>query len=107
MKLLCSSSDLGFMFSLEVALNAEGIETYTSDADRVMAGIAGPMGSAGRIYILDEADWDKAVGVMNNLAQPKQANESPKSPIKKPIPAWAIAGIVIFIFFGLAVALSK
>lgn len=109
MKLLCSVSNLGYLMSLKIALDAEGIETYLSDADRVMGGIAGPMGTVGRLYLLDEDDLDVAREVMKSLESADPSAADPVVAIKrKPIPPWAIIGgaTLAAALFGLVLANS-
>lgn len=74
MKLLCSSSNLGYLISLDIALQAEGIETFLSDADRMTAGLAGPMASAGRLYVLNEDDLEQAVRIAQALERAQGAD---------------------------------
>ena len=109
MKLLCSVSNLGYLVSLKIALDAEGIETYVSDADRVMGGIAGPMGTVGRLYLIDEDDFEAAHEVVRSLEPTGAVGTGPSDTIKrKPISPWIIiSGITIFaVLFGLVLANS-
>lgn len=107
MKLLCSSSSLAFVHSLRIALDGEGIETYCSDADSTLSSIAGPMtGSAARLYVLHENDWDLAVEVMEMLDGPAKprADASLKKP---PIPIWLVIGLSAVLIVLLAAILGK
>jgi len=67
MKLLCAPSNLGYLISLDIALQSEGIETFLSDADRVTAGLASGMVSAGRLYVLDDGEFERAMGIAESL----------------------------------------
>lgn len=109
MKLLCSVSNLGYLASLKVALDAEGIDTYVSDADRVMGGIAGPMGTAGRLYLLDENDLEAAREVMRSLESTDRIPADPVATAKRrPVPPWiVVGGVTLFAaLFGLVLANS-
>jgi hypothetical protein len=92
MKLLCSVSNLGYLVSLKVAVDAEGIETHLSDADRAMGGIAGPMGSVGRLYLIDEDDLEAAHAVMESLeTRDAVACKTTTTAIdRRPVPSWVI-----------------
>jgi hypothetical protein len=87
LKLLSASNSLSFAYSLRVALDGEGIETYLSDADSSVSGVLTPMtGSNARVYVLHDEDWERAVQVYGELA-----GETPTPaaiPPAKPIPAW-------------------
>ncbi|MFZ5637851.1 MAG: putative signal transducing protein [Pseudomonadota bacterium] len=75
MRLLCASNSLAFVHSLRIALDGEDIRTYCTDADATLSSIAGPMtGIAARLYVLHEADWDRAVDVMRALDE--RANDT-------------------------------
>ncbi|TXI79898.1 MAG: hypothetical protein E6Q42_00195 [Dechloromonas sp.] len=88
MKLLCASNSLSFAYSLRVALDGEGIETYLSDSDSSVSGILAPAtGSSARVYVLHDDDWERAVDVYRALAGERPA--SPPSAPAKRIPAWA------------------
>jgi hypothetical protein len=107
MQLLCSSSSLAFVHSLRIALDGEGIQTYCSDADSRLSGIAGPMtGSAARLYVLNEDDWDLAVEVMESLAGPVEprAEESQR---RSPIPIWLIIGLSAMLIVVLVAMLEN
>jgi hypothetical protein len=112
MKLLCSASNLGYMASLKIALDAEGIETYHSDADRVMGGIAGPMGSVGRLYLLDDNDLEAAREVMRSLESTDAVAVAPASTSamsrRRPLPRWLMVGgmMLAVALFGLILANS-
>ena len=110
MKLLCSVSNLGYMASLKIALDAEGIETYHSDADRVMGGIASPMGSVGRLYLLDENDLEAAREVMRSLESTDAVAPASTSATsrRRPLPRWLMVGgmMLAVALFGLILANS-
>lgn len=92
MKLLCASSSLAFVHPLRIALEGEGIESYCSDADASLSSIAGPMtGTAARLYVLNEEDWDRAVEIMKELDGPAQ--ERAVVARKAPLPVWLVVGI--------------
>jgi hypothetical protein len=103
MKLLCSSSSLAFVHSLRIALEGEDIETYCSDADRVMAGIAGPLTSgAGRLYVLHDEDWERAVAVMHALSPPQAPRSASVS--SGGLPKWlfvAFGALAVIVLAGL------
>lgn len=68
MKLLSASNNLPFIHTLRIALDGENIAHYFSDADMTVASMAGSMtASAGRLYVLHEEDWDRAVALMHEL----------------------------------------
>lgn len=110
MKLLCSVSNLGYLASLKIALDAEGIDTHLSDADRVMGGIAGPMGSVGRLYLLDEDDMEAACAVMRSLESTDAVAAASTSAAAKrrSIPRWlTVGGMMLGVaLFGLMLANS-
>ena len=98
MKLLCSSGSLAFIHSLRIALDGEEIETFCSDAETTsLSSVAGPVGSAGRLYVLHENDWERAVEIMKELAGP--VNEQVLTlPKRAPLPTWLVIGVsAIFI----------
>ena len=69
MKLLCASNSIGFAQSLRIALEAEEIETFCSEPDLALASIAGPVaGGGGRVYVLHEEDWPRAVEILESLS---------------------------------------
>ena len=89
MKLLCSPSSLAFAHSLRIALDGEGIGTFCSYADSNVSGIAGPMtGSAARIYLLDEGDWDRAVEVMRRLDPSPDRADAVSAAMRGGWPRW-------------------
>ena len=93
MKLLCSSSSLSFIHSLRIALAGEDIETFCSDAETTsLSSIAGPIGSAGRVYVLHEEDWNRAVDIMRELSGPTEERIAP-APRKAPLPVWLVVGV--------------
>ncbi|WP_433852316.1 putative signal transducing protein [Stenotrophomonas nitritireducens] len=93
MKLLCSSSSLAFIHSLRIALAGEDIETFCSDAETTsLSSIAGPIGSAGRVYVLHERDWNRAVEIMKELSGPTQERMA-AAPNKGPLPIWLVVGV--------------
>ena len=100
MKLLCSSSNLGYLISLDIALQAEGIETFLSDADRMTAGFAGPMASAGRLYVLNEDDLEQAIGIARALASgsdavPAAQTEAATTAGGGGLPAWTLFAAIV------------
>ncbi len=100
MKLLRSSSSLTFVHSLRIALDGEGIDTFCSDADSNLSSIAGPMtGTAARIYVLDEEDWDRAVAVMKHLDPSIGRAEATTGQVRGAWPQWVWIGL------GLVVAI--
>lgn len=102
MKLLCASNNLAFVHSLRIALDGEGIEHYFSDADTVMSGIAGPMtGSAGRLYILHDEDWARAVELFQMLDGPAPPPSESARPTKPPS-VWWVLGIAALMAATLA-----
>jgi len=93
MKLLCSSSSLAFIHSLRIALEGEGIDTFCSDAETTsLSSIAGPIGSAGRVYVLHEEDWNRAVDIMRELSGPARERIA-AAPNKAPLPVWLVVGV--------------
>lgn len=107
MKLLCSSSSLVFIHSLRIALDGEGIETFCSDADSNLSSIAGPMtGSAARIYLLDEQDWDRAVAVMKQLDPSIDRAETATDPTHSARPQWVWIGLGLVVAIVVAGILS-
>lgn len=107
MKLLCSSSSLTFVHSLRIALDGEGIGTFCSDADSNVSGIAGPMtGSAARIYLLDEEDWDRAVAVMKHLDPSIDRAEAAAGPARGAWPQWVWIGLGLVVAIVVAGVLS-
>lgn len=108
MKLLCSSGSLAFSHSLRIALDGEGIETYCSDADNVFTNIAGGSlaGSAARIYVLHEEDWERAVEIMNELAGPTNARTERKSSGFR-LPTWVVVCATALVIAVLARLLAS
>ena len=104
MQLLCSSSSLAFIHSLRIALEGEGIESYCSDAETTsMSSIAGPIGSSGRVYVLHQKDWNRAVEIMRELSGPAKERES-AVPAKPPLPVWlvvAASAVVVAVLAGM------
>ena len=104
MKLLCASNSLSFAYSLRVALDGEGIETFLSDADSSVSGVLTPMtGSSARVYVLHDADWERAVQVYRELA-----GETPASAATAPakaIPAWFTVFLSMLIVLPVAMLL--
>jgi hypothetical protein len=105
MQLLCSSSSLAFVHSLRIALEGEGIESYCSDAETTsMSSIAGPIGSSGRVYVLHEKDWDRAVEIMRELSGPTKERITPVS--AKPLPVWLVvvaSAVLVALLAGMLV----
>ncbi|RYG98045.1 MAG: DUF2007 domain-containing protein [Alphaproteobacteria bacterium] len=98
MKLLCSSGSLAFIHSLRIALDGEEIETFCSDAETTsLSSVAGPVGSAGRLYVLHEEDWERSVEIMKELSGPVRERIAPL-PRKASLPTWLVIGVsAIFI----------
>lgn len=93
MKLLCASNSVAFAQSLRIALDAEGIDAYCSEPDLALASIAGPIaGGGGRVYVLHEEDWPRAVEVLQGLSPPREA-ASPRAASKHRMPMWLIIGL--------------
>lgn len=108
MRLLSSSNSLAFVHSLRIALDGEGIETYCTDADTVFSGVAGPMtGSAARLYVLHEEDWDRAVALMQLLAGPPQPKAKVAAPGRSPMPTWLLIGIGVLLVVAIGGVLSN
>lgn len=109
MRLLCASSSIAFIHSLRIALDGEGIENYLSDGDRVFIGISGgpTVGSSARLYVLNEADWDKAIALMRMLdgSTDKQAIV-PAIVKSRPLPKWLVGLIAAVVGASLLAVLS-
>ena len=107
MQLLCSSSSLAFLHSLRIALDSEDIETYLSDAETTsLSSIAGPIGSSGRLYVLHQEDWQRAVDVMKDLSTPAKDQATPVSK-KSPLPVWFVIGASALLVAAVAGMLGK
>jgi Putative prokaryotic signal transducing protein len=107
MKLLCASNSIAFAQSLRIALDAEGIETYCSDPDLALASIAGPIGGGGgRVYVLDEADWPRALEILAELSPPKPAASAPAASARR-LPTWLMAGVAALATVLLVLALGS
>ncbi|MEZ5455588.1 MAG: hypothetical protein R3F04_05675 [Lysobacteraceae bacterium] len=103
-KLLCASNSLSFAYSLRVALDGEGIETFLSDADSSVSGVLTPMtGSSARVYVLHDADWERAVQVYRELAGETAASAA-TAPAKS-IPAWLTVLLSMLIVLAVAMLL--
>ena len=110
MKLLCASNNLAFIHALRIALDGEGIAHHFSDADMTMSSIAGPMtGSAARLYIVDEADWARAVELYRELDAPAAPSpgEAPAAPPTPPLPKWLVVVVSALVFALLGAILSN
>ena len=104
MKLLCASNSLSFAYSLRVALDGEGIETYLSDSDSSVSGILAPAtGSSARVYVLHDDDWERAVAVYRDLAGDAPVS-MPTTPIGR-IPPWLAVLISMLSVFAVATLL--
>jgi len=89
-KLLCASNSLSFAYSLRVALDGEGIETFLSDADSSVSGVLTPMtGSSARVYVLHDADWERAVCIYREISG-ESPSQMPNDPARALLPAWAV-----------------
>jgi hypothetical protein len=92
MKLLCASNSEAFAQSLRIALDAEGIDAYCSEPDLALASIAGPIaGGGGRVYVLHEDDWPRAVEILRGLSPPREV-APPRAEPKRRMPTWMIIG---------------
>jgi hypothetical protein len=110
MQLLCASSSIAFIHSLRIALDGEGIRNYMSDADRVFIGIsAGPtVGGSARLYVLDEADWDKAVALMRMLDGSNDKQTVAPTLVKsRPLPKWLVGVIAAVVGASLLAVLGR
>lgn len=110
MKLLCASNDLAFIHGLRIALEGEGIAHHFSDADMTLSSLAGPMtGSAARLYVIDEADWPRAIELfqsMDSRAEPAHQNAPEPGPAK-PWPRWLVLVVSALVFAALGAVLSN
>jgi hypothetical protein len=94
MKLLCSSNSIAFAQSLRIALEAEDIETFCSNPDLALGSIAGPVaGGGGRVYVLHESDWPRAVEILEHLSPRSEPTARPAEP-KYRMPRWFVFGLV-------------
>lgn len=94
MKLLCASNSVAFAQSLRIALEGEGIECFCSEPDLALASIAGPVGGgAGRIYVLHEDDWARAVEILEELS-PSPEPAPPRTAPARRVPTWLKMGLV-------------
>ena len=89
MKLLCASNNLAFVHTLRIALDGEGIGHHFSDADLTLSSIAGPMtGSAARLYVLNEDDWERAVELFREIDGPENPSTPASGPAAVPGRRW-------------------
>jgi len=94
MKLLCSSNSIAFAQSLRIALEGEDIETFCSDPDLALASIAGPVaGGGGRVYVLHDSDWARAVEILEQLSPRSEPTTRPAE-AKLRTPAWVVVSLV-------------
>jgi hypothetical protein len=110
MKLLCASNDLAFIHGLRIALDGEDIAHHFSDADMTLSSLAGPMtGSAARLYVIEEADWPRAVELFQSLDAPAEsANPNTmRGPPAKPWPRWLVLVVSAVVFAALGAVLSN
>jgi hypothetical protein len=110
MKLLCASNDLAFIHGLRIALDGEDIAHHFSDADMTLSSLAGPMtGSAARLYVIEEADWPRAVALYQRLDT--QAGDAVSSPApsqpSKPWPRGLVVVVSALVFAALGAVLSN
>jgi hypothetical protein len=90
MKLLCASNSIAFAQSLKIALEGDGIETFCSDPDFALGSIAGQVaGGGGRVYVLHEPDWERAIEILQQLSPPQEAIPRPMGQ-KRRVPRWMI-----------------
>lgn len=69
MQLLCTSDSVAFIQSLRIALEGEDIAIHCADMMLSPTGFLGPIaGSGGRIYVLNEDDWPRAVEIFRELS---------------------------------------
>lgn len=69
MQLLCTSDSVAFIQSLRIALEGEDIDVHCSDMLLNPWGPLGPVGGAGgRIYVMKEEDWPRAVEILRELS---------------------------------------
>lgn len=69
MQLLCTSDSVAFIQSLRIALEGEDIAIHCSDMLLNPWGPLGPVGGAGgRIYVMNEEDWARAVEILRDLS---------------------------------------
>lgn len=107
MKLLCASNSIAFAQSLRIALAAEDIETFCSDPDFALGSIAGQIaGGGGRVYVLHEGDWPRAVEILGELEPPSDALR-PEVKATWQIPKWAVIGMAVLGTIGLAAMISS
>ena len=110
MKLLCASNNLAFIHALRIALDGEGIAHHFSDADMTLSSLAGPMtGSAARLYVIDEADWSRAVELFQSMdASAESGNQKAEHrPTAKPWPRWLVVVVSAMAFAALGAVLSN
>ena len=110
MKLLCASNNLAFIHALRIAMDGEGIPHHFSDADMTLSSLAGPMtGSAARLYVLDEADWPRAVELLESIDTPGDSARSGSEPrpAAKPWPRWLVLVVSAVVFAALGAVLSN
>ena len=107
MKLLCTSSSLAFIHSLRIALEGEDIENYCSDAETTsLSSIVGPVGSSGRVYVLHEEDWNRAVEIMRELSGPAK-ERVPTAAVNSRFPTWLVIGVSALLVAVIAGMLSS
>ena len=70
MRLLYTSTDMAFTQWVRISFDREGIGYYCSDADASLAGVATAMGVQARIYLTDDADWDRATQLLREMGAP-------------------------------------
>jgi len=109
MKLLCASNSMAFSQSLRIALEAEDIETFCSDPDFALGSIAGQVaGGGGRVYVLHEADWARAVEILSDLSgsSAPAAGPSVSTRAGPSIPKWLLISIAALGTLVLAAAMG-
>lgn len=110
MKLLCASNDLAFIHGLRIALDGEDIAYHFSDADMTLSSLAGPMtGSAARLYVIEEADWPRAVALYQALDTQAGTPASSPAPSQtsKPWPRGLVVVVSALVFAALGAVLSN
>jgi hypothetical protein len=101
---------MAFIHSLRIALEGEGIENFLSDGDRVFIGISGgpTVGSSARLYVLEEADWEKAVALLRMLDGSNDKQAIAPSPGKsRSMPKWLVGAIAAIVGASVLAMLSQ
>jgi hypothetical protein len=107
MKLLITSTDHAFSIEVRLALDEANIEYFCSDADTSLAGLGGAAGMNSRIYLLDDADWIRAIEVIKSLSATNAYAKPAPISASTPFPRWLIVTISLFTVLALGIALSS